>query len=234
VGASGGFERGRERQVVCWAAVYPSSPHSKPLRQSTPTLTSGNAIDVKGAEALAEALAANNTLSRICFNDNYLGSGGAKALAEALRSNTAIRELQLRGNELGDEGLAAIAEALMVRRGRGRGGCRLLRCRCCPGLWKKSEAGSVETRERHHPADATPPQSQPSHRPPPHPPHRQARDAPIEVLDVGNNSLSAASADVLARLMHQKAASIKDINLYMNELGNSGIATLAPAIAACK
>lgn len=62
----------------------------------------------------------------------------------------------------------------------------------------------------------------------------KAREAPIEVLDVGNNSLSAASADVLARLMHQKAASLRDVNAYMNELGDGGAAALAPAIAACQ
>lgn len=85
-----------------------------PPRTRTLTLRSGNAVDIKGAEALAEALAANTVLSKLCLNDNYLGVGGAKALAGALTQNSAIRELQLRGNELGDEGVAAICEALMV------------------------------------------------------------------------------------------------------------------------
>lgn len=61
----------------------------------------------------------------------------------------------------------------------------------------------------------------------------QAREAPIEVLDLGNNSLTPDAADVLARLLYQKP-SLKDLNLYMNELGNAGIARLAPALAGCK
>jgi len=182
---------------------------------------------VKGAEALAEALAANTTLARLCLNDNYLGAGGAKAIAAALTTNTAIREIQLRGNELGDEGLAAIAEALMVRLtvvvvllSLARGACVAHTDFGVAACWWLCSSAP------HTPVPTDPPNHYPTHTP-------KARDAPIEVLDVGNNSLSPESADVLTRLLYQKTA-IKDVNLYMNELGNNGIAQLAPAIAACK
>jgi Ran GTPase-activating protein (RanGAP) involved in mRNA processing and transport len=62
--------------------------------------------------------------------------------------------------------------------------------------------------------------------------HGQAREAPIEVLDLGN-SLTSESSDVLARLLFNKP-NLRDVNLYMNELGNDGAARLAPALAACK
>jgi Ran GTPase-activating protein (RanGAP) involved in mRNA processing and transport len=70
-------------------------------------------------------------------------------------------------------------------------------------------------------------------RPPPLTRAPQERDAPIEVLDLGNNSLTSASAEPLARLLHQKGT-LKDLNLYMNELGEAGAAALADALAACK
>ena len=53
------------------------------------------------------------------------------------------------------------------------------------------------------------------------------------MLDVGNNSLTAASSEVIARLLFQKPA-VKDLNLYMNELGNEGMSRIAPALAQCK
>ena len=75
---------------------------------------SGNAIDVAGGKALAEALAANTTLSTLILSDNYLGPEGAKALADALLQNSSLTELSIKGNELGDEGVEAICSALQV------------------------------------------------------------------------------------------------------------------------
>jgi hypothetical protein len=79
-----------------------------------PNVCSGNAIDVTGAKALAEALAANGTLTSLVLSDNYIGVEGAKALAEALTQNKALTELSIKGNELGDEGVEALATALLV------------------------------------------------------------------------------------------------------------------------
>lgn len=62
----------------------------------------------------------------------------------------------------------------------------------------------------------------------------QSREAPIKLLDVGNNSLSPAAADPLARLLHSKCDKLMDFNMYMNEVGDKGITQLAPALKECK
>jgi Ran GTPase-activating protein (RanGAP) involved in mRNA processing and transport len=54
------------------------------------------------------------------------------------------------------------------------------------------------------------------------------------VLDIGNNSLSPAAAEPLARLLHSKAEGLVDLNMYMNEVGDKGMALLAPALKECK
>jgi Ran GTPase-activating protein (RanGAP) involved in mRNA processing and transport len=69
---------------------------------------------VAGAKALAEALAANTTLTSLTLSDNYIEVEGAKALAEALVQNKSLAELSIKGNELGDEGVDALATALLV------------------------------------------------------------------------------------------------------------------------
>jgi Ran GTPase-activating protein (RanGAP) involved in mRNA processing and transport len=62
----------------------------------------------------------------------------------------------------------------------------------------------------------------------------QSREAPIKVLDIGNNSLTPAAADALARLLHSKCEKLTDLNMYMNEVGDSGMKLLAPALKECK
>lgn len=61
----------------------------------------------------------------------------------------------------------------------------------------------------------------------------QARSAPIHVLDLGNNSMSGEGAAALARLLHGKK-SAKELHLYMNQIGDGGMESLASAIGACK
>lgn len=62
----------------------------------------------------------------------------------------------------------------------------------------------------------------------------QSREAPIKVLDIGNNSLTPAAADSLARLLHSKCDKLTDLNMYMNEVGDGGMKLLAPALKECK
>jgi Ran GTPase-activating protein (RanGAP) involved in mRNA processing and transport len=62
----------------------------------------------------------------------------------------------------------------------------------------------------------------------------QGREASIKVLDIGNNSLSPAAADPLSRLLHAKCEKLTDLNMYMNEVGDKGMALLAPALKECK
>jgi hypothetical protein len=54
------------------------------------------------------------------------------------------------------------------------------------------------------------------------------------MLDIGNNSLSPASAEPLARLLHNKCDKLTDFNIYMNEIGDQGMAVLGPAFKVCK
>lgn len=65
-------------------------------------------------------------------------------------------------------------------------------------------------------------------------PSAQGRAAPLKLLDIGNNSLSPAAAEPLARLLHSKSDGITDFNMYMNEVGDKGISLLAPAFKECK
>lgn len=98
-----------------WPPPTIASCYNTTCRNTLYLLRSGNAIDVAGAKALAEALAVNTSLTSLTLSDNYIGLEGAKALAEALAANNTLTEIGLRGNELGDEGLEALAMALLVR-----------------------------------------------------------------------------------------------------------------------
>lgn len=62
----------------------------------------------------------------------------------------------------------------------------------------------------------------------------QSREAPLKLLDIGNNSLSPAAAEPLARLLHSKNDKLVEFNMYMNEIGDRGMAQLAPAFKECK
>lgn len=48
-----------------------------------------------GAIALADALAVNSTLKRLCLSNNCLEEAGTKALATALAINTTLQELEV-------------------------------------------------------------------------------------------------------------------------------------------
>ncbi|GFH31964.1 uncharacterized protein HaLaN_31104, partial [Haematococcus lacustris] len=56
-----------------------------------------------------------------------------------------------------------------------------------------------------------------------------AREAHIDVLDLGNNGMTASGGAALARLLHDKR-SLKELNIYNNDIGDSVMDTLAPAI----
>lgn len=55
-----------------------------------------------------------------------------------------------------------------------------------------------------------------------------------QVLDIGNNSICEEGAGALARLLLAKAGSIKDLVMYMNDIGDAGAARLATALRECK
>jgi hypothetical protein len=54
------------------------------------------------------------------------------------------------------------------------------------------------------------------------------------VLDLGNNSVTERGAVSLARLLLAKKASIRDLVMYMNDIGDAGAARLASALRDCK
>ncbi len=53
------------------------------------------------------------------------------------------------------------------------------------------------------------------------------------MLDLGNNSMGAEGGAALARMLHEKK-SIRELTLYMNEIGDAGMESLAQAIKECK
>ena len=65
-----------------------------------------------GAQALAEALRENSSLTKLELDANSIGDAGAQALAETLRENSSLATLRLAGNSIGDAGAQALAEAL--------------------------------------------------------------------------------------------------------------------------
>merc|ERR1719399_1748155 len=65
-----------------------------------------------GATALAEALKANTSLTKLDLRAAKLSAPGAVALAGAVEVNTALLDVSLQGNALGDEGTCALADAL--------------------------------------------------------------------------------------------------------------------------
>lgn len=71
-------------------------------------------IGDEGAQAIAEALLENTSLSTLKLGDNNIGAEGAQAIAKTLRINTSLRTLWLGGNNIGDRGAEAIAVALQT------------------------------------------------------------------------------------------------------------------------
>ena len=68
----------------------------------------------QGANAVAEFLKFNTTVTTVYLGGNQIGDEGAKAIAESLKVNTTVTEVILGGNQIGDEGAKAIAESLKV------------------------------------------------------------------------------------------------------------------------
>jgi len=69
-----------------------------------------------GAQALAAALAENDSVSHIDLGCNQLGDKEVEALAEALKSNRSVLRLGLGGNLITNAGVEALADALEVNR----------------------------------------------------------------------------------------------------------------------
>ncbi|KJE94543.1 hypothetical protein CAOG_05175 [Capsaspora owczarzaki ATCC 30864] len=76
------------------------------------SVESWNTVGDAGAQAIAEALKVNTTLTQLDLPYNQIGDVGAHAIAQALKVNTTVTKLYLLRNQIGDVGAQAIAEAL--------------------------------------------------------------------------------------------------------------------------
>ena len=73
---------------------------------------SNNSISDAGAEALAQALHHNSTLTQLDLSNNSISDAGAEALAQALHHNSTLTWLDLSNNSISDAGAVALAQTL--------------------------------------------------------------------------------------------------------------------------
>ncbi|KJE90736.1 TKL/IRAK protein kinase [Capsaspora owczarzaki ATCC 30864] len=71
-----------------------------------------NQVSDAGALSVAQALELNKTVKELYLSENQIGDAGAQAIAEALKVNTTVTALVLHRNQIGDAGAHAIAAAL--------------------------------------------------------------------------------------------------------------------------
>ncbi len=85
------------------------------LKGNTTLTTLGlwnNSIVDAGACAIAESLKGNITLTELNLGSNIIREAGARAIAESLRGNTTLTTLYLGNNSIGEAGALAIAQGL--------------------------------------------------------------------------------------------------------------------------
>eukprot|EP00798_Chlamydomonas_sp_ICE-L_P019001 gene19001-25585_t len=174
-----------------------------------------NGISDRGAKALAEALKLNTTITRLDLSGNAIDVEGATAIAEALVANSTLQSLRMRDKYAGE---TAIAEALAANstlqslsmsdnyvgeKGGVALGEALSKNSSITELYLKGnemeDAGIAALCEG-----------------------LQGRERDIKILDIGNNSITPLGADAVARMMQGKK-SLKEINLYMNDVGDEGM-----------
>ncbi|KAF9390109.1 hypothetical protein CPB97_009911 [Podila verticillata] len=73
-----------------------------------------NKIGDKGAQELAETLKINSTLTTLDLQGNSIGGHGAQALSEALKINSTLTTLEFQDNKIGDNGAQELAETLKI------------------------------------------------------------------------------------------------------------------------
>ena len=104
------------------SALHTLSPKAQEFADQMVGKTSMNlsarGIDDAVANALAEALKVNTSLTTLDLHRNSIGDGGASALAEALKVNTSLTTLHLHSNSIGAGGASAL-------KGNARIGCNV-------------------------------------------------------------------------------------------------------------
>jgi len=107
------LRRSRETQLwpLCTAEQFYLSQRSSSTISSTQNeLISdhlgfvGSSIGDNGAQALAEALKMNSTLTTLCLQNNSIGDIGAQALYQELQVNSTLTTLDLWQNSVTDKG----------------------------------------------------------------------------------------------------------------------------------
>eukprot|EP00161_Ancyromonas_sigmoides_P009669 TRINITY_DN239_c1_g2_i3.p1 TRINITY_DN239_c1_g2~~TRINITY_DN239_c1_g2_i3.p1 ORF type:complete len:1507 (-),score=409.47 TRINITY_DN239_c1_g2_i3:10-4530(-) len=73
-----------------------------------------NEIEDEGASTIAEVLKVNASLNSFGLYNNTIGDVGASKIAEALKVNASLTTLDLHTNSIGSKGASSIAEALNV------------------------------------------------------------------------------------------------------------------------
>jgi len=77
-------------------------------------LATSHNVEIKGVQALSEALKTMSTLNSLDLARNSIGDNGAQALSEALKANTILTSLDRRSNSIRDNRAQALAEALLT------------------------------------------------------------------------------------------------------------------------
>lgn len=72
----------------------------------------GNSIGSTGAKALADLVAAQDSLIHLSLEWNHIGSNGAESFAEALLTNRSLNYLDFRNNSIGSEAAMSLADSL--------------------------------------------------------------------------------------------------------------------------
>ncbi|CAK0782497.1 hypothetical protein CVIRNUC_005717 [Coccomyxa viridis] len=213
---------------------------------------SKNGIGVKGVTALVEALQQNETLQTLVLDTNSIGDEGAEILAKHLSRDAAIRKLNLTGNNIGDKGSTVLAEMLKLN-------TTLVSLELnsnsidYDGATALAEAISENTsltslylsdnyigalgaavianalsknkslRELHMKGNELGDEGVKALCK-----ALKERQSPITSLDFGNNNISAEGAEAIADIV--KRAHLKELNLYMNDIGDAGILKIASAL----
>lgn len=179
---------------------------------------SGNSIGDTGAKALAEMLKVNTTLEELELNGNSIDYDGIGAIAEALAVNTSLRVLGLSDNYVGGAGAGILAAALKRNttleeihiKGNELGdeGVTAL----CDAL-RERPSGKQQQDEGEGGQGGI----------------QQLKENATKTLDIGNNGMSKEGAAAVANLV-RACPGLKELNLYMNEIGDDGASSLASAI----
>jgi NLR family CARD domain-containing protein 3 len=205
-----------------------------------------NAAGDEGAAVLAELLAAKpGNIKTLSLSGNSIGDAGAKALAEMLKVNTTLEELELNGNSIDYDGIGAIAEALAANTslrvlglsdnyvgGAGAGilAAALKRNTTLEEIHiKGNELGDEGVTALCDALRERPPGKQQQDGDDEGVGIQQLKENATKTLDIGNNGMSKEGAAAVANLV-RACPGLKELNLYMNEIGDEGASSLASAI----